>query len=166
MKNILKRLFQLIQVSMSTLASIALVLMMLVVVVDIIGRTFGLWFVLSTVEQTILYMIILGFFGLASCFRDEGNIVVDIATQKLSLQSVRRIDAFWAFVAAIVLPALAYLTFKDGLVLHGFGRRSEVLQISPLVHHTIAAVGLLMAALISIAESVRLLLRRDQPDSN
>jgi|GEM_PF-3597363 TRAP-type C4-dicarboxylate transport system permease small subunit len=142
---------------LNLLAGIALLLMMLVVVYDILGRTFGWWFVLSTVGQTTLYMMILGFLGLASCFRDEGNIVVDIATQHLSAKSVRRIDAFWALIAAIVLLPLGYMALKDGFTLHGFGRRSEVLHISPLVHHSIAAFGLAIAALISMAECVKLI---------
>lgn len=146
---------------MNICAGIALLLMMLVVVFDIVGRTFGLWFVLSSVEQATLYMMLLAFFGLARCFRDEGNIVVDIATQSLTPRTVRRIDAFWALVAAIVLLPLGYAAIMDGITLHNFGRRSEVLQISPLVHHAIAGFGLSVAALISLVECLKLVMRQD-----
>jgi TRAP-type C4-dicarboxylate transport system permease small subunit len=134
-----------------------------VVVVDIVGRSFGLWHILSTVEQTTLYMMLLGFFGLAHCFRTEGNIVVDVATQGLSRAAVRRIDAAWSIVTAIVLIPLAVMSVRDGLTLHGYGQRSEVLGISPLVHHAIAGVGLAVAALVALGMGVRGVLRRANP---
>ena len=77
----------------TAIAGIALLLMMLMVVHDIAGRSLGLWHVLSSVEQTTLYMMLLGFFGLVRCFRAQGNIVVDVATQSLPAAHVRRIDA-------------------------------------------------------------------------
>jgi hypothetical protein len=49
-------------------------------------------------------------------------------------------------------------SLKDGLVLHGYGQRSEVLGISPLVHHAIAGFGLSAAALVSFVTGLRLLL--------
>jgi TRAP-type C4-dicarboxylate transport system permease small subunit len=61
----------------------AVVLMMLMVVYDITGRSLGLWHVLSTVEQTTLYMMLLGFFGLGALLSRQGNIVVDVATHSL-----------------------------------------------------------------------------------
>jgi TRAP-type C4-dicarboxylate transport system permease small subunit len=150
--------FEFIELIMTLIAGIALLLMMLVVVYDITGRSLGLWNVLSTVEQTTLYMMLLGFFGLVLCFRDQGNIVVDIATQSLPERRVRRIDAFWAVVAAAILLPLGYVSFADGLVLHGYGQRSEVLGISPLVHYSIAGFGLIATALVSFVTGLRLLL--------
>ena len=92
----------------TAIAGIALLLMMLMVVYDIVGRSLGLWHVLSSVEQTTLYMMLLGFFGLVRCFRHSGNIVVDVATHGLSAGMVRRIDAFWAVLAALILLPLGY----------------------------------------------------------
>ena len=144
----------------TAIAGIALLLMMLMVVYDIVGRSLGLWHVLSSVEQTTLYMMLLGFFGLVRCFRDSGNIVVDVATHGLPAGVVRRIDAFWAVLAALILLPLGYASLKDGLALHGYGQRSEVLGISPLVHHAIAAFGLAAAALVSLFTGLKLALTR------
>jgi TRAP-type C4-dicarboxylate transport system permease small subunit len=159
MKN-LARLYLFAERVVTAIAGVALVLMMLVVVYDIVGRSFGLWYVLSTVEQTTLYMMLLGFFGLVRCFRDGGNIVVDVATHSLPADLVRRIDAFWAVLAALILLPLGYASLKDGLVLHGYGQRSEVLGISPLVHYAIAAFGLSAAALVSLFTGLKLAFSR------
>lgn len=148
---------------MTAVAGAALILMMLVVVVDIAGRSLGLWHVLSTVEQTTLYMMLLGFFGLARCFRTEGNIVVDVATQGLSEAAVRRIDAAWSVVTAVVLIPLAVMSVRDGITLHGYGQRSEVLGISPLVHHAIAGFGLTVAALVALGIGLRAFTRGGAP---
>lgn len=143
---------------LTAIAGVALVLMMMIVVVDIVGRSFGFWHILSTPEQITVYMMLLGFFGLVRCFRAEGNIVVDVATQNLSETSMRRIDGFWSILTAMVLLPLAVLSIKDGLTLHGYGQRSEVLGISPLVHHTIAGTGLALTALASLIVGFRLMM--------
>lgn len=136
-------------------AGTALICMMAVVAIDIIGRTIGLWNVLSTVEQTKLYMMLLGFLGLSLCFRNQENIVVDVATQHLSDRQKSFIDAFWSLISAAVLGALAYYVFENGLALHGSGQRSEVLGISPLVHYAIAGFGLAAAAIVSLFTLIR-----------
>jgi len=64
---------------LTTIAGVALVMMMLAVVVEIAGRSLGLFHILSTPEQITLYMMFLGFFGLVRTFRTDGNIVVDVA---------------------------------------------------------------------------------------
>jgi len=151
----LRRLVDAFDTLLTALAGVALLLMMLVVVADIVGRTAGLWHILSTVEQITLYMMVLGFFGLVRCFRSQGNIVVDVATHGLPEPALRRIDGGWAILTAVVLAPLAVLTVRDGLTLHGYGQRSEVLGLSPLVHHAIAGAGLMVAAVVSLAIGLR-----------
>lgn len=143
---------------LTAIAGVALVMMMMVVVVEIAGRSLGVFHILSTPEQITLYMMFLGFFGLVRCFRAEGNIVVDLATQNLSERSIKRIDGFWTVLTAVIILPLAVLSFRDGLTLHAYGQRSEVLGISPLVHHTIAAIGLSLTALICVVVGIRLML--------
>lgn len=164
MLHIARRAYATLERIMTAIAGIALILMVLVVVYDIVGRSLGLWHVLSTVEQTTLYMMLLGFFGLARCFRDQGNIVVDVATQSMSPAMVRRIDAVWALLAAAIMLPLGYASIADGLVLDGYGQRSEVLGISPLVHHAIAGFGLCVAALVSLIAGLRLAFARSPKD--
>lgn len=152
---------------LTAIAGLALVMMMMVVVVEIAGRNLGIFHILSTPEQITFYMMFLGFFGLVRCFRAEGNIVVDLATQNLSERSIKRIDGFWTLLTAAIILPLAVLSFRDGLTLHGYGQRSEVLGISPLVHHTIAAIGLSLTAPVCVIVGVRLMLgaSRDGPGS-
>lgn len=147
---------------LTAIAGVALVMMVMAVVVEIIGRSLGLFHILSTPEQITLYMMFLGFFGLVRCFRAEGNIVVDVATQNLSQSTIKRIDGFWTVLTAIVVLPMAVLTFGDGLTFHGYGQRSEVLGISPLVYHTIAAVGLALTALACVIVGFRLMLNARQ----
>lgn len=56
----------------------------------------------------------------------------------------------------------------DGLGLHAYGRRSEILGISPLVHHVIAGLGLTLAGLVALAIGLRNILGAppdgDRPD--
>ncbi|MBF0277905.1 MAG: TRAP transporter small permease [SAR324 cluster bacterium] len=150
---------------MTAAAGTAMVLMMLIVVFDIVGRSFNFWHILSSIEQIRLYMMLLGFFGLALCFQSEGNIVVDVATHKLPEWIVRRIDAFWSLVTAVILLPLSFFVFKSGIVLHDYGQRSEVLGISPLVHHTIASVGMAIAGMVSIIVFLRLLKSKEGDDT-
>lgn len=164
MLQIATRAYATIERIMIAIAGIALLLMVVVVVYDIAGRSLGLWHVLSSVEQTTLYMMLLGFFGLARCFRDQGNIVVDLATQSMSPGMVRRIDAFWALLAAAIMLPLGYASITDGMVLHAYGQRSEVLGISPLVHHAIAGFGLCAAALVSLVSGLKLAFARSRED--
>jgi TRAP-type C4-dicarboxylate transport system permease small subunit len=160
----LRTLVNTLETLMTAIAGTALILMMMVVVVDIAGRSLGLWHILSTVEQTTLYMMLLGFLGLARCFRTEGNIVVDVATQGLSEAAVRRIDAVWSVITAVVLIPLAVMSVRDGITLHGYGQRSEVLGISPLVHHAVAGFGLVIAAIVALGLGLRRLRQPATPE--
>ena len=155
-------IFRLAERALTLIAGCALVLMMLVVVADVIGRSLNLWHILSTVEQIRLYMMLLGFLGLALCFRNQANIVVDVATHHLREIVTRRIDAFWAFCTAVILLPLGYSVFRDGVSLHDYGQRSEVLGISPLVYHAIAGFGFAVAAILSIVTAIQLLAKSDE----
>lgn len=148
------------------IAGFALIMMMLIVVADIVGRSFNLWHILSTVEQIRLYMMMLGFLGLALCFRTQANIVVDVATHHLPDSVTRRIDAVWALCTAVVLLPLGYSVFVDGIPLHEYGQRSEVLGISPLVYHAIAGFGFAVAAILSVVTAIQLLADGDDTEPN
>ena len=164
MINALRRLVAQIETAMNVFAGGALILMMLVVVADIVGRNLGLCHILSTVEQIQLYMMFLGFFGLALCFRNEGNIVVDVATQNLPDRLVGQIDALWGLCTAIVLVPLGVMVIQDGTILHGYGQRSEILGLSPLVHYTIAGIGLMFAGLLTFLMAVQTLRSKEKAD--
>jgi TRAP-type C4-dicarboxylate transport system permease small subunit len=135
----------------AVIAGIALLYMMSLTVLDIVGRSLGLLVIGSGVEQTELLMVVLGFLGLARCLRVEGNIVVDVATSHLPQSVNARIDAFWLVVTALVLALWAYLVLNSGISLDRSGRRSELLELSPLVGHVVAVVGMIVAIVVALS---------------
>jgi TRAP-type C4-dicarboxylate transport system permease small subunit len=144
---------------LATVAGVALLFMMSVTVLDIAGRTFKLFTIDSGVEQTQLMMVVVGFFGLALCVRVEGNIVVDVATGHLSDRVNRIFDAFWHLVMAAVLALLGYLVLKNGIALDALGQRTELLGLSPLIGHTVAAIGMGVAMVVAVGVAVGIIAR-------
>ncbi|HVZ52167.1 MAG TPA: TRAP transporter small permease subunit [Pseudolabrys sp.] len=144
--NLLSRL----SFALTAVGAAALLYMMSLTVLDIIGRSLGLFTIDSGVEQTEVLMVIIGFVGLARSVQFEGNIVVDVATGHLAAHVNRLMDAFWHLVMAAVLTLLAYLVFRNGFALDAAGQRTELLGISPLVGHLIAAFGMIVAAVVAI----------------
>ena len=153
--RVLKRLAYLLAVA----GGIALFYMMMVPVIDILGRSLGLFTINSGVEQTELLMLVVCFFGIALCVSVEGNIVVDVATGHLPTHVNRLIDACWHVVNAAVLALLAYLVIRNGLASHDSGQRTELLGLSPLVGHVIAAIGMTIAVIVALAMAVAVFAR-------
>jgi TRAP-type C4-dicarboxylate transport system permease small subunit len=144
-------------------AGLALLYMMSITVLDIIGRSTGLFTIGSGVEQTELMMVTLGFLGLARCLRVEGNIVVDVATSQLPKAVNARIDAFWLVITAAVLSLLAWLVWANGIKLDGSGQRSDLLGVSPLVSHSIAVIGMIAAIIVALTTAAKTFARSGQP---
>lgn len=139
---------------LAAVAGGALVYMMSMTVLDIIGRSLGVFTVHSGVEQTELMMVAIGFLGLALCLRVGGNIVVDVATQHLPQKVNALIDRFWLLVMAVTLALLAWLVLKSGFELHASGQRTELLGISPLVGHLVAAAGMGIAVVVAVLTAI------------
>jgi TRAP-type C4-dicarboxylate transport system permease small subunit len=135
---------------LAVIAGAALVYMMSMTVLDIIGRTLGIFTIHSGVEQTELMMVAIGFLGLALCLRVGGNIVVDVATQHLPVRINRLIDRFWLLTTAVTLAVLAWLVLRNGFELHASGQRTELLGISPLLSHLVAAAGMAVAVIVAV----------------
>jgi TRAP-type C4-dicarboxylate transport system permease small subunit len=147
----------------AVIAGLALLYMMSITVLDIIGRSLGLFTIDSGVEQTELMMVTLGFLGLARCLKVEGNIVVDVATSHLPRAINARIDAFWLVVTAFVLALLAWLVWSNGVKLDNSGQRSELLGVSPLVSHSIAVTGMAAAIIVALITAARTFACGGQP---
>jgi TRAP-type C4-dicarboxylate transport system permease small subunit len=147
----------------AVIAGLALLYMMSITVLDIVGRSLGLFTIGSGVEQTELMMVALGFLGLARCLKVEGNIVVDVATSHLPASVNARIDSFWLAVTALVLALLAYLVWNSGVSLDRSGQRSELLGISPLVSHTIAVIGMTAAIVVALITAAKAFARSRRP---
>lgn len=161
--NILRAAFSKLDYALAVVAAIALLYMMSLTVLDIIGRSLGLFTIAAGVEQTELMMVTLGFLGLARCLRVEGNIVVDVATSHLPKAVNARIDAVWLVVTALVLALLAYLVWNSGVSADRSGQRSELLGLSPLVSHTIAVVGMIAAIIVALMTAAKTFVRGGQP---
>jgi TRAP-type C4-dicarboxylate transport system permease small subunit len=147
----------------AVIAGLALFYMMSITVLDIVGRSLGIFTIGSGVEQTELMMVTLGFLGLARCLRVEGNIVVDVATSHLPKAVNARIDAFWLLVTAVVLALLAWLVWNSGVSADRSGQRSELLGLSPLVSHTVAVVGMIAAIIVALLTAAKTFARGGQP---
>lgn len=142
-------------------AGAALAYMMTMTVADIVGRTLGPFTISSSVEQTELAMLALGFLGLARCLRADGNITIDVLSQHFPDRVNRRIDTFWLAVTALLLGFLAWAVLRSGLALDASGQRSELLGLSPLAGHAVAAVGLAAGALVAAQMVVTRLAGKD-----
>jgi TRAP-type C4-dicarboxylate transport system permease small subunit len=153
--TLIRAAFARIDFAFAIIAGLALFYMMSLTVLDIIGRSLGLFTIGSGVEQTELMMVTLGFLGLARCLKVEGNIVVDVATSHLPKSVNARIDAVWLVVTAAVLALLAWLVWANGIKLDESGQRSELLGISPLVSHSIAVVGMIAAIIVALTTAAR-----------
>lgn len=159
----LRTAFSKLDYAFAVIAGIALFYMMSITVLDIVGRSLGIFTVGSGVEQTELMMVTLGFLGLARCLKVEGNIVVDVATSHLPKAVNARIDAFWLVVTALVLALLAYLIWNSGVSADRSGQRSELLGLSPLVSHTIAVVGMIAAIIVALMTAAKAFARDGKP---
>ncbi len=142
------------------LAGAALAYMMTMTVADIVGRSISPFTIASSVEQTELAMLALGFLGLARCLRTDGNITIDVLSQHFPARLNRWIDTFWLAVTAGLLGFLAWAVLRSGLSLDADGQRSELLGLSPLAGHAVAAIGLAAAALAAAQMVLMRLLAR------
>lgn len=127
-------------------AGAALAYMMTMTVADIVSRSLSPFTIASSVEQTELAMLVVGFLGLARCLRTDGNITIDVLSQHFPARLNRWIDNFWLAVTAVLLGFLAWAVLRSGLALDADGQRSELLGLSPLAGHAVAALGLAAAA--------------------
>ncbi len=127
-------------------AGTALAYMMTMTVADIVSRSISPFTIASSVEQTELAMLVVGFLGLARCLRTDGNITIDVLSQHFPDRLNRWIDTFWLGVTAVLLGFLAWAVLRSGLSLDADGQRSELLGLSPLAGHAVAALGLAAAA--------------------
>ena len=67
--KMLRKLLSRLDFVFAVIAGVALLYMMSLTVLDIVGRSLGLFSIGSGVEQTELMMVILGFLGLARCLQ-------------------------------------------------------------------------------------------------
>ncbi len=144
---------------MRWVAALALVGLAAVTLIDVVGRNTGLYGVVGILEITFLAMIVAGSWGLPYCFVRGEHIVVDVATQQLPNAVNRALDRLWLVVGGLFLGWLAWLTWHEGIAIHGTGQRSQSLEWSPYVFHLPVVFGYGIVALTALVAASGVLRR-------
>jgi TRAP-type transport system small permease protein len=131
------------------LGGVVLVGMMFMTVFDIFGRAVGLGSIEAVVELTSLGVVIVASFGLAMVTVQEDHIFIDLFTTKNRPVTNDRIDSFWLLIMGILLTTIAYLAIREGLIAHGDGTTTEVLEWSILSFHLPPVVGWAFTAFVA-----------------
>jgi len=136
---------------MAYLAGVAMVLLMLLTIVDVVGRLLipG-FYLIGVIELSVIAILILGFFGLPWSFATGEHISVDLVTYSAPKQVQDALDALWLLLLGLVAGFFAYFVLKSGLALSRTGQVTEMLHISPVVHHTAGGIGLIVTLIVCI----------------
>ena len=141
------------------IAGCTLVLMMAVTVFDIVARSLGFGSIEWVIEASSLSVLIIVFFGLASCTAVGGHILIDLFTRNNAPRVNQIIDAFWLLVMAAILALISWYTMDEAIITHATGERTEVLHLSPLVFTVPSAVGMVVTAIVALLSGFRAVLR-------
>lgn len=132
---------------LSHISGIALALMMFIIAADVLLRNLGLAQINGVVDISKLLLVIVGGFSLAKAFIDEKHLVVEIATYKLSKRIQQRLEAFWIIIASVPFGILTYYLLKEGLTQHERGQVVGILDLTPLIHYSLASAACAVASL-------------------
>ena len=140
---------------MTYLAGTSMVLMMLLTVVDVLGRALipG-FYLIGVIELSVISVILLGFFGLPRSFAAGEHISVDLVTFAAPKKLQDTLDALWLLLSGLVAGFFAFFVLKSGIELSRTGQVTEMLHISPLVHHSAGAAGLAVTVIVCLWAAV------------
>jgi len=147
---------------LTDIAGVALVATMLMTVYDIVGRNLGLGSIEPVVELTTLGVVIIAAFGLASTTIRAGHVIIDLFTQKNRLETNRMFDSFWLVLMAVFLFAAAFLSIREGMILHSEGTTTEVLEWSVLSFYIPPVAGWIVAGSVALWIGIKVLVRRGE----
>lgn len=142
------------------IAGVVLFAMMLLTVYDITARSLGFGSVESVVELTTMGVVIIAAFGIGITTIKCGHVIIDVFTTKNKASTNQKIDAFWLVVMALFVGMIAFLSIKEGLLLHSYGTETEVLRWSVLSYYIPPVAGWAFAALVGFWIGIRVLLTR------
>ena len=151
----IKKVITRISSLLSHLSGIALAALMLVVAADVLLRNMGVAQINGVVDISKLLLVVIGGFSLAKAFIDERHLVVEIATYHLKKKTQDRLEAIWILLATVPFSMLAYYIFEEGLSQHERGQVMGILDLSPLVHHSLASTACGVAALACLYVGIR-----------
>ncbi|WP_353476012.1 TRAP transporter small permease (plasmid) [Salipiger sp. H15] len=133
----------------SFLGTLGLLFVVGVIVVDVIGRNFGMP-LYGAQDLVIMTMVIIVFGGMALCGRDEGHIVVDIFEPHLPPRLNRVIDVGAALLGAVIFVLIAYTVSKSAQLSQMLHLSTNLLRL-PLAWFQYALCGLSLVAALALA---------------
>ncbi|ASY64865.1 TRAP dicarboxylate transporter DctQ subunit [Sinorhizobium sojae CCBAU 05684] len=143
------------------LGTLGLLFIVAVIVVDVIGRNFGMP-LYGSQDLIIMTMVVIVFGGMALCDRMDGHIVVDIFQESFPPGMNRVIDVFSALLGVIIFVLIAYTVFKSAQLSQMLNLSTNLLRL-PIAwfQYTLCALSL-VGALAMLLRAVTLLLGSGQ----
>lgn len=136
----------------SILGCVALAVMMMLTAADVVLRYFFNSPIPGAYELTEFTMVIFVACGLSYCSIMRGHVSVDLLFTRLSEKSQAVIDCFTKFIGIIIVSLMAWRTFQQMTVIHGFGEKSQVLTLPVFPFIGIAGLGIALFGLVLILQ--------------
>lgn len=130
------------------LGTLGLLFVVGVIVVDVIGRNFGMP-LYGAQDLVIMTMVIIVFGGMALCARDDGHIVVDIFEPHLSPRLNRAIDVAAGLLGAVIFVLIAYTVFKSAQLSQMLNLSTNLLRL-PMAWFQYALCALSLVAALAL----------------
>lgn len=149
---------------LSDIAGVVLVGMMLITVYDIFARSLGFGSFEPVVELTTMGVVVVASFGIAITTIRGGHVIIDLFTRNNKLSTNRYLDAFWLVFMGLMLALMAGLSLQEGVLLHGYGTVTEILNWSVLAYYAPPVLGWAVAALVAFWIAARVFFQRSNSD--
>lgn len=124
-------------------------------------HTIGLWLFSSPVrgdfELVEFGIAIAGTLFIPYCQAARGHIVVDFFTQRASERTIGMLDAFGAFVMAVVLLLLGWRTAIATISIYNAGETTTLRELPLWIAYASMTPGLLLAGFIALAQALGLM---------
>ncbi len=141
------------------IGTLGLLFVVSVIVVDVIGRNFGMP-LYGSQDLITMTMVLIVFGGMALCDRQDGHIVVDIFETAFPPGLNRAIDIFSGILGAVIFGLIAYTVFKSAQLSQMLNLSTNLLRL-PTAWFQYALCGLsLVGAATMIMRSLNLWLGR------
>ncbi len=137
----------------ATIGAVGLVVEVIVILIDVVGRTFG-HPLYGSQDVVTMAMVILVFGGMALCDRQGGHIAVDIFEPRFPPALNRFIDIFVALTGAVIFVFIAWAVWEGAKLSQMLNLSTNLLRLPKAWFQwaisgfsVIAAAGLLLRAL-------------------
>ncbi|WP_235865371.1 TRAP transporter small permease [Alloyangia mangrovi] len=147
------------------LGTLGLLFVVGVIVVDVIGRNFGMP-LYGAQDLVIMTMVIIVFGGMALCARDDGHIVVDIFEPHFSPRLNRAIDVGAGLLGAVIFVLIAYTVFKSAQLSQMLNLSTNLLRLpTAWFQYALCALSLVAALALMMRAACSALGIRPAPAS-